>query len=72
MVSRIHPSSTAHNTSVVPSALYGSAQNCTINVQVLNQASIQNFQGISTSVTVGVDADDDMFLDSVLASSDLL
>ena len=32
---------------------------------------IQNFQGMSTSVTVAVDADNDTFLDSVLASSDL-
>ena len=71
LVSRIHPSSTTHNISVVPSALIGSAQNCTINVQVFNEASIQNFQGMSTSVTVAVDADNDMFLDSVLASSDL-
>ena len=70
-VSRIHPSSTTHNTSVVPSTLFGSARNCTINVQVFNQASIQNFQGMSTSVTVAVDADNDTFLDSVLASSDL-
>ena len=58
------------NTSVVPSVLFGSARNCTINVQVF-KASIQNFQGMNTSVTVAVDADNDMFLDSVLASSDL-
>ena len=66
----VQASSTTHNISVVPSALFGSA-NCTINVQVFNQASIQNFQGMSTSVTVAVDADDDTFLDSVLVSSDL-
>ena len=35
-------------------------------IQVFNQASIQNFQGMSTSVTV--DTADDMFVDSVLAS----
>ena len=67
----VQASSTTHNTSVVPSALFDSARNCTINVQVFNQASIQNFQGMSTSVTVAVDADDDTFLDSVLVSSDL-
>ena len=70
-VTRIHTSSTTRNTSVVPSTLFGSARNCTINVQVFNQASIQNFQGMSTSVTVAVDADNDTFLDSVLASSNL-
>ena len=39
----VQASSTTHDTSVVPSALFGSARNCTINVQVFNQASIQNF-----------------------------
>lgn len=68
----LQASSTTHNTSVVPSALFGSPKNCTINVQVFNQASIQNFQGMSTSVTVPVDTDDDMFVDSVLASSNML
>lgn len=67
----VQASSTTHNTSVVQSALLGSARNCTINVQVFNLASIQNFQGMSTLVTVAVDAGDDTFLDSVLASSDL-
>jgi len=36
--------------------------NHTINVQVNNHALIQNFQGMSTSVTV--DTADDMFLAS--------
>lgn len=60
-----------HSTSLVPSTLFGSAQNCTINLQVFNQPSIQNFQGINISSTVPVDTEDDMFVDSLLSSSDM-
>ena len=51
----------ASSTSVVPSALFCAAKNCTINVQVFNH------QGMSTSVNI--DTADDMFVDSLLASS---
>ena len=55
----VQASSTTHNTSVELSAVFGSARNCTINVHVFNQASIRNFQGMSTSVTVAVYTDEE-------------
>ena len=68
----VQASSTTHNTSVVPSC-----SPLWFSPKLHNQcAGVQpginsELQGMSTSVTVAVDADDDTFLDSVLASSDL-
>ena len=51
-------------TSVAPTTLFGSLQSCTINLQLFNQPSIQNFQGMTVSVSA-----DDTFVDSILANN---
>ena len=56
-----------HCTTTVP-PLFGAPQNCTINIQVLNQPSIQNFQGFVNS---DVSTKDDAFVDSLLSSVDV-